>query len=69
MLNKFDPDHPINNKFTVMRTSAQTEITNHYDTKSSQVYMRMFDLTNAFDNVELVNVFELLIKRDISDIL
>ena len=46
--------------YTVMCTATQKEITSHYNAKGSQVFMCMLDATKAFDKVDFVKLFELL---------
>ena len=50
---------------TVMCTATLKEIASHYNAKGSQVFMCMLDATKAFDKVDFVKLFELLMRRDI----
>ena len=50
---------------TVMCTATLKEIASHYNDEGSQVFMCMLDATKAFDNVDFVRLFELLMRRDI----
>ena len=50
---------------TVMCTATLKEIASHYNAKGSQVFMCMLDATKAFDKVDFVKQFELLMRRDI----
>ena len=50
---------------TVMCTCAVKEIAAHYNEKGSNVYVCMLDASTAFDKVNFVKLFSLLIDRNI----
>ena len=50
---------------TVTCTATLKEIASHYNAKGSQVFMCMLDATKAFDKVDFVKLFELLMRRDV----
>ena len=50
---------------TVMCTCAVKEIAAHYNEKGSNVYICMLDASKAFDKVNFVKLFSLLIDRNI----
>ena len=50
---------------TVMCTCAVKEIASHYNAKGSNVYVCMLDASEAFDKVNFVKLFSLLIDRNI----
>ena len=51
-----------------MCTSALKEIISHYTKRASNVYMCSLDATKAFDKVNFVNLFKLLLQRNIPSI-
>ena len=53
---------------TVMCTSALKEIISHYIKRASNVYMCSLDATKAFDKVNFVKLFKLLLQRSIPSI-
>ena len=53
---------------TVMCTSALKEIISHYTKRASNVYMCSLDATKAFDKVNFVKLFKLLLQRNIPSI-
>ena len=50
---------------TIICTATLKEIASHYAAKCSQVFMCILDATKAFDKVDFVKLFELLMRRDI----
>ena len=53
---------------TVMCISALKEIISHYTKQASNVYMCSLDATKAFDKVNFVKLFTLLLQRNIPSI-
>lgn len=53
---------------TVMCTAALKEIVSHYTTRGSNLYLCSLDATKAFDKVNFVKMFNLLLERQIPSI-